>query len=384
MRIVTTAAALLFVTMLAGCVVTPAVYQPPVYQPPAAAPPPVEYQANIEQYSEPPPPLPVYEQPPCPEPGYLWSPGLWRIGPAGYFWIPGTWVIPPAPGLLWTPGYWALGGAIYVFQAGYWGPHVGYYGGINYGHGYYGNGYAGGRWINNTYRYNTAITNVNVTTIHNTYNQTIVNNVNVTNVTNVTRVSYVGGPGTRAQPTTEEAVAAREAHLPPTAEQVQHETAARSEPQLNAMRNEGHPPIAATPRSREFAVAGVTTAKPGGAVYRPASQTAAHGSPAPLVHARDLPKAEPNAPVAASPAAEEQAHARERADLQARHEQERQALTAHQEQEHASFVRQPIHDHQAYEALERQHQQQTQQLLERHQRDLSKTAAAGSEHETTH
>jgi hypothetical protein len=37
-----------------------------------------------------PPALPVYVQPPIPEPGYLWTPGYWAYGPDGYFWVPGT------------------------------------------------------------------------------------------------------------------------------------------------------------------------------------------------------------------------------------------------------------------------------------------------------
>ena len=53
-----------------------------------------------------PPALPVYEQPPCPTEGFLWTPGYWAHGPDGYFWTPGLWVAPPHPGLLWTPGYW--------------------------------------------------------------------------------------------------------------------------------------------------------------------------------------------------------------------------------------------------------------------------------------
>jgi WXXGXW repeat (2 copies) len=48
-----------------------------------------------------PPPLPVYEQPPIPGPGYLWAPGYWSYGPYGYYWVPGTWVEPPTVGLLW-------------------------------------------------------------------------------------------------------------------------------------------------------------------------------------------------------------------------------------------------------------------------------------------
>jgi len=42
-----------------------------------------------------PPPLPVYDQPPLPEPGYMWTPGYWAWSPDGYFWVPGTWVQPP-------------------------------------------------------------------------------------------------------------------------------------------------------------------------------------------------------------------------------------------------------------------------------------------------
>ena len=85
-----------------------------------------------------PPVIPVYEQPVCPEPGLLWTPGYWAYGEAGYFWVPGVWVQPPSVGLLWTPGYWAFEGPVYIWHAGYWGPHVGFYGGVNYGFGYTG------------------------------------------------------------------------------------------------------------------------------------------------------------------------------------------------------------------------------------------------------
>src|SRR6202035_2556668 len=39
-----------------------------------------------------PPAIPVYEQPPCPVEGYLWTPGYWAYGDAGYYWVPGVWV----------------------------------------------------------------------------------------------------------------------------------------------------------------------------------------------------------------------------------------------------------------------------------------------------
>ena len=85
-----------------------------------------------------PPPIPVYEQPLCPGAGYIWTPGYWSYGPYGYYWVPGVWVIAPRIGYLWTPGYWGFGNGSYVFHQGYWGPHVGFYGGINYGYGYVG------------------------------------------------------------------------------------------------------------------------------------------------------------------------------------------------------------------------------------------------------
>src|SRR5258708_28442319 len=91
-----------------------------------------------------PPVLPIYAQPICPGPGYLWTPGYWVYGPDGYFWVPGTWVYPPEVGLLWTPGYWAFEDALYVWSPGYWGPEVGFYGGINYGFGHTGVGFFGG------------------------------------------------------------------------------------------------------------------------------------------------------------------------------------------------------------------------------------------------
>src|SRR5271155_1202856 len=75
-----------------------------------------------------PPALPVYEQPPVPAEGYLWTPGYWAYAEDGYYWVPGTWVMAPQPGFLWTPGYWGWGNGMYVFNEGYWGPQVGFYG----------------------------------------------------------------------------------------------------------------------------------------------------------------------------------------------------------------------------------------------------------------
>ena len=106
-----------------------------------------------------PPELPVYEQPICPGDGYIWTPGYWAWD-GEYYWVPGTWVLAPQPGFLWTPGYWGWGGAGFIFNEGYWGPTVGFYGGINYGFGYFGHGYEGGRWQNGHFFYNTAVNRV--------------------------------------------------------------------------------------------------------------------------------------------------------------------------------------------------------------------------------
>ena len=119
-----------------------------------------------------PPPLPVYVQPVCPAPGYIWTPGYWAYGPDGYFWVPGTWVMAPEVGLLWTPGYWGWGGSAFIWNVGYWGPTVGFYGGVNYGFGYTGIGYQGGYWRGRDFYYNRSVNQVNVTNIHNVYNTT--------------------------------------------------------------------------------------------------------------------------------------------------------------------------------------------------------------------
>ena len=55
--------------------------------------------ASLSTFHVAPPALPVYEQPPLPAPGYLWTPGYWSYGDAGYFWVPGVWVQPPSAGL---------------------------------------------------------------------------------------------------------------------------------------------------------------------------------------------------------------------------------------------------------------------------------------------
>ncbi|HUA79800.1 MAG TPA: hypothetical protein VL997_05470 [Dyella sp.] len=224
----------------------------------------------------PPPPLPVYEQPPIPAVGYIWTPGYWAWDGAEYYWVPGTWVLAPFTGALWTPGYWGWSDGVYAFHQGYWGTHVGFYGGINYGYGYTGEGYEGGHWGPGGFYYNQSvnrITNVHVT---NVYNTTVINN------TTINRTSYNGGNGgiTR-QPTAQEAAYSHEQHTPPVAAQQQHIQMARQNPAMRASVNHGVPTIAATSKPTSFSGAGVVAAHnaPASAAELTA-HPAPHGQPA--------------------------------------------------------------------------------------------------------
>ena len=208
-----------------------------------------------------PPALPVYAQPICPGPGYIWTPGYWAWNDAdGYYWVPGTWVVAPV-GLLWTPGYWGWGGGLYVWHAGYWGPHVGFYGGINYGFGYTGVGFGGGEWRRGAFFYNRSVTNVSVTNVTNVYNKTVV-------VNNTSTVAYNGGTGgVNMRPTPQEEAFAREQHSPVLAAQQQHEHAAMQNRENFASANHGRPAIAATSRPGDFSSHSAVAARAAGGEY---------------------------------------------------------------------------------------------------------------------
>lgn len=202
-----------------------------------------------------PPELPVYEQPPLPAEGYMWTPGFWQWGPEGYFWVPGTWVQPPTVGVLWTPGYWGAGNGGYFFHEGYWGPHVGFYGGVNYGFGYGGVGFEGGEWRDRGFFYNRAVMNVREVHVTNVYNKTVI----VNNTT--TRVSFNGGAGgTGARPTPAEMNAAQERHVARTSMQEEHIHAASTNHALLVSVNHGAPAVAATAKPAVFTGKGVVTA----------------------------------------------------------------------------------------------------------------------------
>ena len=256
-----------------------------------------------------PPLLPVYVQPPMPELGYIWTPGYWAYATAGYYWVPGTWIRPPMVGALWTPPYWGWVDGAYLFHSGYWGPHVGYYGGVNYGYGYGGSGYDGGRWNGSSFSYNRSVNNFGSVPVQNAYEQ----NVRGGNHTNV---SYAGGAnGLKAEPTTAERLAESETHVPVTAEQARHATVAAGNPAFAASHNNGHPAIAATSRPSAFEGTGAVHVQPAiaaeraampAAVAHPAERTAEHAArPVAVAHPAQHQAAHPAmARPAAAPAAQ--------------------------------------------------------------------------------
>ncbi len=250
-----------------------------------------------------PPILPYYAQPPLPELGYIWTPGYWQWAQqGGYYWVPGTWILPPSVGMLWTPPYWAWANGGYLFHAGYWGPHVGYYGGINYGYGYGGTGYDGGRWDGSNFLYNRTANNFGKVKVANAYAQPVA-------VVNRTKVSYAGGAhGLKTQPVAAEGVAEHEQHAPATAEQTKHVAAAVATPALAVSHNKGRPPIAATSHAAQFKGPGVVSAaqpakaRAASVAPRPAAIQPAHATaPPPAARTEAAPHPAPAARTAAAP-----------------------------------------------------------------------------------
>jgi len=209
-----------------------------------------------------PPALPVYEQPPCPEEGWMWSPGYWAWDDDGYYWVPGEWVPAPYTGAMWTPPWWGWQSGRYLFHEGYWGNEVGYYGGIDYGYGYMGEGFSGGEWRDGRFAYNTAVMRVNPTVIRNTYvNETIVRE---RTIVNERHIAYNGGPdGIRHEPSPIERRAMTERHTSLTPVQQQQIQAARSDRSSYARANGGRPQRVVVARPEVGGRAGGTSLAPG-------------------------------------------------------------------------------------------------------------------------
>jgi WXXGXW repeat (2 copies) len=209
------------------------------------------YQSDLTdaEAQEPPPPLPYYDQPPAPDPDYLWTPGYWAWGPEGYYWVPGCWVAAPYTGALWTPGYWGFLGGRYRFHRGFWGLHIGFYGGIDYGFGYTGHGYYGGYWDHDHFRYNTAVNRVDDRVIRNVYVRNVVVNNVVVNNRIVNRTSFNGGRGgVDARPLVAEAAVLHEQRHAPMASQIQVEREASQNRQQFFNQNRGRPAVVANVR----------------------------------------------------------------------------------------------------------------------------------------
>jgi hypothetical protein len=313
-----------------------------------------------------PPPIPVYDQPICPGDGWLWTPGYWAYDYdiSDYYWVPGTWIEAPEVGFLWTPGWWGWGDGAFLFHDGFWGPQVGFYGGINYGFGYFGTGFEGGRWDGGHFFYNRAVLNVNVNVIHNVYNTTVIHE-------NVNRVSFNGGTGgIDARPRPEDLAAERERHIPAVAAQTQHMQQARGNPELRASVNRGKPSIAATARPSEFKGNGIVAAREAGAPYTPANRggedRGGTARPSTAVHPHDLPAVEhPSLPSTGNPK-QDQKYQQQQDKMLAKQQQERDKLQQQQDREHQQASKQQANQ-ERQQQMEQRHQQQTEQLQQRHQ-----------------
>ena len=211
-----------------------------------------------------PPVLPVYAQPVCPGDGYIWTPGYWAYtDDGGYYWVPGVWVMPPDEGLLWTPAYWGWEGGVYLFHAGYWGPHVGFYGGINYGFGYGGIGFYGGEWRGGHFFYNGAVANFGGRQFANVY---VDRNVVVHNtIVNAGHTSFNGGAGgIQARPNAQEAQAMHEQHVQATGVQTQHQNFSAQNRSQFASANHGRPAVTAAASPAAFHANPSPAARPEG------------------------------------------------------------------------------------------------------------------------
>jgi WXXGXW repeat (2 copies) len=398
--------------------------------------------AQVISVSFGPPALPVYEQPVLPQDGYLWVPGYWAFdNEDGYYWVPGTWVEPPQEGYLWTPGWWGWDNDAYMFHEGYWGPEVGWYGGINYGYGYSGYGYDGGRWDHGHFAYNTYVNRVNTEVIHNTYNAR-------PERVSESHVSYNGGQGgVEARPTAQQEAYERQRHVGPVAAQTQHVQAARGNPELRASANHGKPPIAATVKPTDFKTGAVASRAAGGEYKAPPANAQRGGEAKPAAENRPQAKPEPQreneakpspsaenrpqskpepqreneakptaenhpaeapapkpaeAPAPKNHASELQAHTYTppntgNAKTDQKYQQQQQKLAAQQAKDHQKLQQQQEKQHQQAakqnyddarkQQMEQQHAQQTQQLEAKHatqQKQMEQKQAPQAAHAQPH
>ena len=319
-----------------------------------------------------PPALPIYDQPDCPGDGYLWTPGYWAYDDSisDYYWVPGTWVEPPEAEFLWTPGYWGWGDGGFMFYDGYWGPTVGFYGGINYGFGYWGGGYGGGRWDHGHFFYNSSVNNLHGGDFHNTYNERISAGID-------SHVSFNGGNGgVEARPSKEQEKATGQRHVPAVAAQTQHAAAARANPEQRAGVNHGKPALTATARPGDVSDHGAAGARSAAEPAHAGAGGEAHDTRT-AVHPNDLAPISRPAAVNSGNAKADKKYEQQQDKLIARQTQERQSLQQKQDAEHQQKSQANN------QKLEQKHQQQTQKMVQKHttqQQSLQSRAPAPQAH----
>ena len=301
---------------------------------------------------QPPPELPEYQQPELTDPGYEWTPGYWSYASQGYYWVPGAWIAPPYEGALWTPGYWGYAGNGYRFHHGFWGQHIGFYGGINYGFGYTGNGYHGGYWNNNRFYYNTQVNRVNVSVVRNVY----VHPVPVVNV----RVSFNGPRGIQARPTAADVAVYHERVVPPMHVQVERAQAAESNRQQFFAENHGRPAVVVA--NERFAADRTPPAaiRPAPPVIRAPEQRVMPGPEQRPGQPGNFARPVANAPVTAPGAAPRVDPAQQAREQQAQREQQQNAQRQQQELQQQQNVQHQQQIQQQQQNVQHQHEQQIQ------------------------
>ena len=146
------------------------------------APTPPQFSVSVgATIGAPPPPLPVYAQPPLRRRTTSGTPAT-GAGERSVLLGSGNLVAGASARPVLDAGVLASLARRLRLEPSYWGSSVGFYGGVNYGFGYYGTGFVAGVWAGNNFRYNTAVANVNRTVIHNTYVDKTVTNKNVSTI----------------------------------------------------------------------------------------------------------------------------------------------------------------------------------------------------------
>ena len=143
----------------------------------------------------------------------------------------------------WTPGYWGWNGGLYIWYPGYWGPHVGYYGGVNYGFGYFGIGFVGGKWRGGVFDYNRAVMHVGAA--HGWGGNRVYEDRTVVGRNTVGKqprgLQRRAGRHQSSSPRRKRTRTMHEQHMAPTSFQTQHDAAAMHNTNNYFSHNHGHP-----------------------------------------------------------------------------------------------------------------------------------------------